>query len=239
MRPMKPTSARRSSTGILALASCIAVLVSAAGCQTEHKVQLQLAGANGISQGFLCRTETALPGLSAGDFLFERGHDRATGEVRFSMVVEVTSLGDVLPGCLPEEILGVCREASDCPSAARFCAPLSATGPRGKRLAEMTEAESAAFVSSLGASLRALPPLFEDAPDGPVVVRAIASAESCEALTASGRFAPDGLLGCAYSCPVVLDTLDGALRLGFATSEPFCLPEVRGCAAYPSSSPGR
>ena len=43
-------------------------------------------------------------------------------------------------------------------------------------------------------------------------------------------------MGCAYSCPVVLDDLDGSLRLGFATSEPFCAPEVRGCAFYPASA---
>lgn len=226
-------------SALFAALAAFAFLAAAVGCQTEHKVQLQLAGYGNISQGFLCRTETAQPGLSAGDFLFERGHDRATGEVRFAMVVEITSLGDVLPGCLPEEILAVCREAGACPSAARFCAPLQAMGPRGKRLAEMNEAESAAFVSSLGAALRALPTLFDDAPDGPVVVRAIATAESCEALAETGRFATDGLLGCAYSCPVVLDTLDGALRLGFATSDPFCAPEVRGCASYPGIAPGR
>jgi hypothetical protein len=109
------------------------------------------------------------------------------------------------------------------------------TGPRGKRLAMMTEAEAAAFIADLGAALRALPPLFRDAPDGPVVVRAVASTEPCAQLEARGRFDVDGLMGCAYSCPVVLDDLDGSLRLGFATSEPFCAGAVRGCAAYPAA----
>lgn len=216
------------------LFSSLATLV---GCQVEHKVKLELAGdAGSISQGFLCRTEAALPGLAAGDFLFERGHDLASGEVRFSIVVEVTSLGDVLPGCLPEEILGVCRSVGDCPSAGRFCAPIVAQGPRGKRLATMNESETAAFVGQLGAALKALPPLFRDAPDGPVVVRAVATTEPCETLDVAERFAVDGLMGCAYSCPVVLDDLDGALRLGFATSDDFCAAEVRGCAAYPASA---
>lgn len=220
---------------------CIAGAALAAGslvaCQVEHRVKLELAGAaDSITQGFLCRTETALPSLVPGDFLFERGHDLATGAVRFSLVVEVTSLGDVLPGCLPEEILGVCRQADSCPSAARFCAPIEAAGPRGKRLAMMNEAEAIAFIAQLGAALRALPPLFRDAPDGPVVVRAVAATGSCAELAARGRFEVDSLMGCAYSCPVVLDDLDGALRLGFATSEPFCAPEVRGCAAYPVSA---
>jgi hypothetical protein len=215
-----------------------AAFVSLAACQVEHRVKLELAGdAGSISHGFLCRTETALPDLIAGDFLFERGHDLSTGDVRFSMIVEVTSLGDVLPGCLPEEILGVCKSAADCPSAARTCAPIAVAGPRGKRLAMMNEAEAAAFVSQLGAALKALPPLFRDAPDGPVVVRAVASTDSCEQLAATGRLDVDGLMGCAYSCPVVLDDLDGSLRLGFATSEDFCAPEVRACAAYPGASP--
>jgi hypothetical protein len=222
-------------------AACFAALSTLgalAACQTEHKVKLQLAGEGGtISQGFLCRTETALPELLAGDFLFERGHDQATGEVRFSMIVEVTSLGDVLPGCLPEELLGVCRGAADCPSAARICAPIAVTGPRGKRLAMMNETEASSFFSQLGASLKALPPLFRDAPDGPVVVRAVASTDSCEQLAATGRLDVDSLMGCAYSCPVILDDLDGSLRLGFATREDFCAPEVRGCAAYPAGSP--
>lgn len=215
----------------------LAALLSPTGCQVEHRVKLELASSpDSITQGFLCRTETPLPFLSAGDFLFERGHDLASGLVRFSLVVEVTSLGDVLPGCLPEEILGVCRQADACPSAARFCAPIEAAGPRGKRLAMMNEAEALAFVAQLGGALRELPPLFRDAPDGPVVVRAVASTEPCAQLEARGRFDVDGLMGCAYSCPVVLDELDGSLRLGFATSEPFCAPEVRACALYPASA---
>lgn len=226
----------RSWAALAALAALAAIALAA--CQVEHKVKLELAGdAGSISHGFLCRTETSLPDLIAGDFLFERGHDPATGEVSFSMIVEVTSLGDVLPGCLPEEILGVCRSAADCPSAARVCAPLTVAGPRGKRLAMMNEAEAAAFVSQLGAALKALPPLLHDAPDGPVVVRAVASTDSCEQLAATGRLDVDSLMGCAYSCPVILDDLDGSLRLGFATSEDFCASEVRGCAAYPATSP--
>jgi hypothetical protein len=222
-----------------ALASLASLFVALPGCQDEHRVKLELGGGGSISQGFLCRTDTALPGLSAGDFLFERGHDLITGDVRFSLVVEVTSLGDVLPGCLPEEILGVCRADGACPRAARFCAPLSVAGPRGKRLAMMTEPEAMAFVAQLGAALEALPPIFRDAPDGPVVVRAVASTDSCDQLAEVDRFEVDGLMGCAYSCPVVLDELDGALRLGFATSEAFCAPEVRGCAAYPGAASPR
>lgn len=217
--------------------SWVAILSLVAACQVEHKVKLELAGdAGSISHGFLCRTETALPELLAGDFLFERGHDLATGEVRFSMIVEVTSLGDVLPGCLPEEILGVCKSAADCPSAARTCASITVTGPRGKRLAMMNESEATSFVSQLGAALKALPPLFHDAPDGPVVVRAVATTDSCEQVESAARLDVDGLMGCAYSCPVILDDLDGSLRLGFATSEDFCAAEVRGCAAYPAGA---
>ncbi len=218
--------------------AALALACSASACQVEHKVKLELAGAAGsISQGFLCRTELAAPGLLAGDFLFERGHDLATGAVRFSMIVDVTSLGDVLPGCLPEEILGVCRGEDACPIAARSCAALSVPGPRGKRLAAMSEPERAAFFAALGAALRELPPLFRDAPDGPVVIRAVASTEACEQLAtpAAADFSLDGLMGCAYSCPVILDELDGALRLGFATSEELCAPQVRGCAAYPAA----
>ncbi|MBK7533862.1 MAG: hypothetical protein IPI49_00535 [Myxococcales bacterium] len=218
-------------------ASGFVLVVALSACQTEHTVKLQLGGdAGSISQGFLCRTETALPDLAAGDLLFERGHQLATGEVSFSLVVDVVSLGKVLPGCLPEEILSVCRAGDRCPISARACTPMTVAGPRGKRLVAMSEVERLAFVSSFAAELRALPPLFRDAPDGPVVVRAVVSTQPCEQLTDAPRspFATDGLMGCAYSCPVVLDELDAALRLGFATSEDTCAPEVKACAEYPA-----
>lgn len=210
-----------------------AAALGATGCHTEHTVRLELGdGASGITQGFLCRTEVALPELAAGDYLFERGHDPATGTVSFSLVVDVVSLGRVLPGCLPEELLGVCRGGA-CGVAARACQPVSVSGPRGKRLVAMTEAERAAFLSELGRALRVLPPLFSDAPDGPVVMRAVLSTQPCAELVERQDFAADRLMGCAYSCPAVLDELDGSLRLGFATSDELCAPEVRACAAYP------
>jgi hypothetical protein len=212
-------------------ASYILVLAS---CQTEHVVTLQLGGdVRSISQGFLCRTEVAIAGLQAEDFLLERGHDLATGAVTFSLVVDAVSLGDVLPGCLPEEILGVCSDTSACPISERFCAEVSADGPKGKRLSEMSRPERDQFVRNLAERLQALPPVFRDAPDGPLVVRAVASSERCDNLTET--FKVEKLMACAYSCPVILDDLDGALRLGFATSDDYCAPQVKGCAAYPAS----
>ncbi len=216
--------------------SFAAVVLSAlAACQTEHTVRLQLGDGTSITQGFLCRTEVALPGLAPGDLLFERGHDLATGAVSFSLVIDVVALGEVLPGCLPEEILGVCRGNQGCGVEARFCAPITVPGPVGKALVTMTESERAGFVSAVSSALRALPPLFRDAPDGPVIARSVISTQSCAQLTTSppGAFSADRLLGCAYSCPVVLDQLDGDLRLGFATSDESCAPEVKACAEYP------
>lgn len=210
----------------------VALSLLAAGCGQDHTVRLELGDGGNITQGFLCRTEVALPGLAAGDYLFERGHDVATGAVTFSLVVDVVSLGRVLPGCLPEELLGVCRNGA-CNRAARACEQVSVRGPRGKRLLEMTELERAAFVAELGGALRGLPPLFRDAPDGPVVLRAVLTTQPCAELLESEAFGVERLMGCAYSCPAVLDDLDGSLRLGFATSEELCAPEVRACAAYP------
>lgn len=212
----------------------VAFALLAAGCGQEHTVRLELGdGAGNITQGFLCRTEVALPGLAAGDYLFERGHDLASGAVTFSLAVDVVSLGRVLPGCLPEELLGVCRNGA-CGVAARACEQVSVRGPRGKPLAAMTDSERTAFLAEVGGALRGLPPLFRDAPDGPVVLRAVLSTQPCAELLASEAFGIESLMGCAYSCPAVLDNLDGSLRLGFATSDELCAPEVRACAAYPN-----
>jgi hypothetical protein len=216
-------------SALFAALGCLTCLVALPACQVEHTVQLQLGDDPArISQGMLCRAD--------GDLLFERGHDLVSGAVELSLVIDVVALGDVLPGCLPEELRGVCRDAASCPIAARSCQRLRVAGPTGRRLAELSDGERVAFVAALAAELRALPPLFRDAPDGPVVVRAVATTEPCEQLrdpAATSAFVPTSLMGCAYSCPVLLDELDGALRLGFSTSEPACEPQVRGCAAYP------
>ncbi len=80
--------------------------------------------------------------------------------------------------------------------------------------------------------------LLDDAPDDPIVVRVAATQQTCDEL-----LPPDGSLpalepelavGCAYSCPVVLDDLRGTLGLALDTLDDRCGPQVRACAKFGS-----
>ena len=43
----------------------------------------------------------------------------------------------------------------------------------------------------------------------------------------------DRLVGCAYSCPVQLDDVDGAIALSLDTLSRMCERDVRACSVFP------
>jgi hypothetical protein len=71
-----------------------------------------------------------------------------------------------------------------------------------------------------------------DAPDDPVIVRAIGVAAHCPDPSApySYPIPTDSLLGCEYSCPVKLDDLDGPVLLDLDTFGQHCEEAVDVCA---------
>ena len=189
----------------------------AVACQRDHRVRLLLGpDEETLTRGFLCEDDGGVP-------LAARG--LADGRLRFNLVVELIDLGGV-PGCRGEELLAWC-ETHTCapitPAGGRYCFGLDvAADPRNLP----------ALVGDLYAQLAAGPPIVSDAPSAPVVVRAVATTEPCEALTAGGPFASDALVGCAYSCPVQLDLVD-EVQLSLDTLSARCEREVVACANGP------
>lgn len=186
-------------------------------CERDHRVRLLLGpDEDTLTRGFLCEDDRGVP-------LAARG---ITGtRLRFSLVVDLIELGGV-PGCRGEELLAWCE--------AHTCAPIEPAGGRycvGLDLAvDLSDLE--ALVGDLYAQLAAGPPIIADAPSEPVVVRAVATTQACDAVVAAGAFAPDALIGCAYSCPVQLDLVDD-VQLSLDTLSPRCEREVMTCARWP------
>lgn len=188
-----------------------ALIVTAAllgACSTERTVRLDLG-----LDGFVCTSEDGRP-----LYLDALQGDMLTGQ----LVVDVITLGGNFPGCLGEDILDRCDPAS-CFTAARACRTFSF--PIG--------ADPQVGASFL-AALSGWAPIA-DAPDGPVIVRVVATTEPCAAIDQplDGRFAPldsQAAIGCAYSCPTVLDEVERVtVGVGFVVGEQ-CEQLVRGCA---------
>jgi hypothetical protein len=83
----------------------------------------------------------------------------------------------------------------------------------------------------------ALGALLADAPDGPLLIRLVATMEDASGLcdgAAIRRFDPDLVVGCAYSCPVVLDDAREPIPLDLDPSfGPWCtFREVEACAQF-------
>src|SRR5260370_796065 len=73
----------------------------------------------------------------------------------------------------------------------------------------------------------------------PVIVRAVATQESCTEIELTNgalwvSVDKTKALGCAYSCPVQLDAVDGPISLGLdVLDKTQCVPTMQACAAFP------
>jgi len=208
-----------------------AAAAALAACHQEHEVKVLLGpDPSTPSQGFLCRQD-ADPSklLLATPAIF----DGAT--LRFNVVIDVLDLGGKLPGCRGEELVAACRggtcslPASD-PGARRYCVPVQLPGALAL--------DRPALMAALTQQLRSRP-VTTDAPDRPVLIRAVATSQPCAQIEqpAGGSYpALDGDLaaGCAYSCPAVLDDIPGPISLSLDTLTEQCEQTVRLCARFPA-----
>jgi hypothetical protein len=199
-------------------AAALAAIVLAA-CE-EHRTITLLLGPDDhtLTAGFACRAET-------GELLIEHSH-RGTGYT-FQLVIDTVELGATFPGCRGEEVLAACADQR-CDLIGRYCATVT--------IPEADVADQASILATLHAQL-GHPPLITDAPDQPIVVRAVTTLQTCAELAADDggslpRLDPDQAVGCAYSCPVILDDLRGELGLALDTLEDHCAPQVRQCARF-------
>lgn len=200
----------------LVLASSCAL----AACEEHHNVQL-LLGPNDhtLTVGFTCRDDD-------GVLLVEQ--TRRGSAYSFQVVFDTFDLGKTLPGCRGEELFASCSDRA-CKRISRQCRTVTLNG--------IGSFAQPAILSALHDQLGDLK-LLSDAPDHPIVVRAAATQQPCdELLPADGSLPaldPELAVGCAYSCPVVLDDLRGTLGLALDTLDDRCAPQVRACARFGS-----
>lgn len=198
------------------------LLVIAAACQQTHEISLRLGPNDGtVTAGFLC-VQDADPTMP----LFDRALVGQT--YTFRLVIDVIDLGGQFPGCRGEELVSACK-GGKCklvrrPDGTRYCKEVTfdradLAGPDLRPLLlELRE--------QLGTE-----PVTSNAPDRPVILRAVATHQTCEELDAP--FVDTELLGCAYSCPAQLDGIDGPVSLSLDVLDTACEKVVRGCAKFP------
>jgi hypothetical protein len=150
---------------------------------------------------------------------------------RASLVVDFVRLGGV-PGCRTGQLVKWCAAHECTPiEGGRSCVEVElptavASGAREDLRAALLEALRAVRATDITA----------DAPDEFVLLRVVGSAQRCEELLPSSSspalpaFDADGLVGCAYSCPVLFDAVEQDVYLGFETLVGQCEQGVRVCA---------
>jgi hypothetical protein len=166
--------------------------------------------------GFRCRDDT-------GRYLAVRAVEERT--LRFALLIDFIRLTG-LPSCRPGEIAAFCEESGACAplsSPARVCIPLEQTLLLGDE----------PLIAAIGSLLRGLDGtlITEDAPRGPVIVRAVATAQTCAELEGDAPVDLERVIGCAVSCPVQLDAIDGEVILDLPTLSDRCAAGVMACAA--------
>ena len=199
------------------------------GCERRRDIQVLFGPTVAdLSIGFQCKD-------ASGEPLLKRAFV-GNGKARFQLVVDLVAVGPRLPGCRGEEIISVCMATNECrlppPSVGRYC--------------ETVELDTAGLTTEAGI-LEQLRDQFhdteagriiDDAPDVPLIVRAVITLESCASVQRVEQdsyqpLADADALGCAYSCPFVPDTVAGSIVLGLDAVPATCESNMRQCARFP------
>lgn len=217
-------SARRTPVVSASLAASLAI----AGCVVERSVDLELArGPGGGPAGFFCRAPSATGGAP---YLLELVSDQLSscdracggGECRsIGLVFDFIETGGV-PGCRAGSIAAFC-EASPCAVTVRRCFDAEVC-LRGDPREAANAADEALRLASGGV-------ILEEAPEGPVLVRMIGTAQGCDEVRAEGLDAR-ATFGCAYSCPAQLDAVEGTVQLDLDAFDDECGSNALACALF-------
>jgi hypothetical protein len=195
-----------------------------AACSVQREVSLTFGSEGEGLDGFMCKDPQ-------GQFLLDRAKDADGGVRSGSLVFDFVRLGGV-PGCRTGQLVKWCATRECKPLRhTRACVPLSlpTVAPMQKR------EDLRGQVLSAMKAVRATG-VLDDAPDEFVIVRAVGTLEPCTALTPKPEdvelpaFDKAQLLGCAYSCPVLLDRVEQEVYLGFETLTVQCEQGVRTCS---------
>lgn len=218
-----------------ALRFSVLLALCASACTTHvNPVQLSLSTSRGPVP-LLCREGTAplggpmmmgmmgMQGRDAGALLIARA--RTEGSAR--VVLDYFGITGGVPGCMADNFIDHCSR-NCCPAlpAQRVCVdvPLADAATRTDR--QLADDILNGLHGRVASS---------DAPDGYVYVRVVVTTETCAELEATDggtrpEFDSEQLVGCAYSCPVVLDQVQGTLALGLPALGEQCGAVVDSCA---------
>ncbi|MEM9188904.1 MAG: hypothetical protein AAGF12_06995 [Myxococcota bacterium] len=190
----------------------VTLAVGLAGCAAETRVvSVDLAPG---AELFGCADAT-------GEDLLRRAIDEPT----LAVVVDFIATGDV-PLCQPLGVRAWCRERQ-CDVVARSCLEVDIEGLSSAEAIRKFQEAVDGFV------------VTENAPDGPVIVRAIVSAESCDVsgglASIDARPNPEKGITCMIGCAPDLDSVAMSVRLDvFRNEEGVCgLAEVALCERLP------
>lgn len=192
------------------------------GCNEVRQVRLTFGAEGEGLDGFLCREDD-------GTYLLSRAAPAGGEPVPTSLVIDFVRLGG-LPGCRSGQLVSWCAD-HDCAVMPehRVCIPTPLPDIAGRPRAEAREAVREALSSLSGAAIS------REAPEEFIIVRTTATLQSCDELAASGdglaALSEEALVGCAYSCPVELNAVEGDVYLGFDTLTEQCAQGVRVCAS--------
>jgi hypothetical protein len=227
--------------------AALAVLALLPACQRVEVREVELAFAERVNasapdagslSGFTCSVPDD-GGLTATPLIRRALVPEAGGQsLRMSLVVQTIDVGDN-PGCRDTKVLNYClREAGACapvPDSA-LCVELATEPlPSAETRTQRLHALLAELVHSPDAGLSGA--LYAGAPtDRWVILRAVGSTASCAELAARDYSFPRGsLVGCAFSCPVILSSWSGPLWLD-SSATGRCEAQVVDCAG-PTFSP--
>jgi len=202
-------------------------LVSAfAACSPAHPVTLDLgvtADRDRLPAGFSCKRAN-------GNLMVE---DALSGsQFAMSLVVDFLDMDGGLPLCRGDAISTWCDDHGGClpievPGGVRFCTEMRLTIDPSDPVSA-----AAAFNAALSGTV-----VIEDAPDRAVMVRVVGTVQPCsevEAWTGTSypTYVPAKVVGCEYSCPVLLDEVEH-LTVSLDTFDQNCEQQVLSCAAGP------
>ncbi len=191
-----------------------------AGCVETRSVAVTFGAEGEGLDGFLCKDRST----DAGVPLLER----LPTDGRASLVVDFIRLGGV-PGCRTGQLVKWCAtHRCEAIESTRSCIEVTLPRPGGDR---------EEFRKKLLDALRAAGPrqALADAPDEFVLVRVVGTTQACDSVLPAGRdglplFDKSMLVGCAYSCPVLLEKVEQDVYLGFETFDAFCEKGVSTCS---------
>jgi hypothetical protein len=187
------------------------LVVALAACSPVHDVQI-LFGPNeeSLTIGFRCYRD------DTNELMVNRV--RQTGQL--SVVIELFVVqGQGFPGCRGEELLATCGDGA-CVRTTRFCGDVTA--------ASIDFTDPARALANLHAQLRAVGYVTQDAPDEPTIIRVVGMAQSCAEI-GDLPLDVDEAVGCAYSCPTLLDEVEGSVSVFLDALNDRCEQTVRAC----------